>query len=256
MGRIQCGFTKIHVLSRCCFLLAVVQLAFPCVSKAQGITQDLSHGADFKFKIAASLPEFTFRIIPEPRNADEYGNAQSTVRDIEVFRGNADKPFQHLEDCDWSDMEAPSRDSDWFRAEDVNFDGYNDIYLMTHWGATGNQFGCVWLYNPATGRFDYGKEFRALPRYWLQPATKTILTFDKGGMAGLGYDANRYRVEDNRPLLIWHEHQDWDFDKRQFHCIAEERKGLAMVTSKDQWSQTGADWSSVAAPCDPGKLFP
>jgi hypothetical protein len=239
-------------------LFAVVQLAFAGVSKApaQGITQDLSHGTSFKFKIAASLPEFTFKIIPESSDADDHTKAQSTVRDIEVFRGHGDKPLQHLEDCEWGDMDAPPKDSPWFRAEDVNFDGYSDIYLLTQWGATGNQYGCVWLYNPATGRFDYSKEFSALPRYWLEPATKTILTFDNGGMTGLVHDANRYRVENNIPVLIWHEHQDWDSDKKQLHCVVEERKGAAMLTSKDQWSQSGADWSGVVAPCDPGKLFP
>ena len=124
------------------------------------------------------------------------------------------------------------------------------------WGATGNQYGCIWLYNPATGRFDYSKEFSGLPRYWLEPATKTIVTFERGGMAGLLHEANRYRVEKNVPVLIWHENQDWDSDKTQFHCVVQERKDDAMVTTKDQWSQPASDWSKTEAPCDPGKLFP
>jgi len=222
---------------------------------AQQITTDLSHGTSFQFQIAPGLPPFTFKVIPEVRESDDRGNQQSTVQGIEVYRGDSARPLQHLTGCEWSEMEPPPTGSDWFRTEDVNFDGYNDIYVMTTWGATGNQYGCVWLYNPATERFEYSKEFSELPRHWLDAASKTILTFDKGGAAGLVFDANKYKIDQNKPLLVWHEHQDWDFEKRQFHCLVEERKGTAMVTTRDDRSNPGDDWSDVTAPCDPSGLF-
>jgi hypothetical protein len=56
-------------------------------------------------------------------------------------------------------MEAPYRGSDWFRVEDMNFDGYDDVFVLTTWGATGNEAGCVWLYDPQSGRFEFSKEF-------------------------------------------------------------------------------------------------
>ena len=111
------------------------------------ITEDLSNGASFTFKFAPNLPDFTFKVIPEVRNDDEHGNAMSTVRDIEVFRGNSKQSLQHLEGCGWTDMQPP-RDSDWFTANDFNFDGYQDVYAMTIWGATGNESGCIWLFDP------------------------------------------------------------------------------------------------------------
>ena len=235
-------------------LLAVSQLGWPRVSTAQDMTQDLSGGASFTYQIASNLPLFTFKIIPELRDADRYGNAQSTVRAIEVFRVNAAKPFQRLEGCDLSAMEPPPKDNGWFLAQDVNFDGYADIFLMTWWGATGNQGGCVWLYNPATGRFGYSKEFSDLPGFTLEPEKKTILTFSNGGMAGLVYDTERFRVQDNKPILIWHEHQDWDSNTKQFECVTEERKDGRMVISRDRRSEPGTsdDWNKVIAPCDPG----
>jgi len=238
------------------FLLLVVwgfaTISSDCVAQ---VTDDLSQGETFKFRIAPGLPEFTFKVIPEVRDKDQWGNAQAVVRDIEVYRGDAKQPLQHLTDCNWSDMEPPPRDSDWVRAEDMNFDGYNDIYVMTNWGATGNQYGCVWLYNPATQRFDFSKEFSELPRFWRDPTAKTIFTFDKGGAAGLVHDANRYKVENNKPVLVWHEHQDWDFDRKQFHCVVEERRGNALATVRDEWSKPANDWSKAVAPCDPAKLF-
>lgn len=238
--------------------VACALVALCCASQlstaAQEITKDLSHGAQLKFKIAASLPEFTFEVVPEVNPADTYGNAQSTVKRIEVYRGNSEKPFQQLEGCDLGEMEAPPNGSDWFLAEDFNFDGYKDVFLMTWWGATGNQGGCIWLYNTRSGRFEYSKELSELPWRRLDPTTKTIFTFENGGAVGRVYDANRYRVEDNKPVLIWHEHQDLDDAKHQFHCTAEKLKGNKMVSTKDLWSKPTAD--PLEAPCNPGQLFP
>ena len=166
------------------------------------ITENLSHGATFKFKIAPDLPGFTFKVIPEPQAADEYGNPQTTVREVQVFRGDSRQPVQSLEDCELSDMEAPRRGSEWFRAVDMNFDGYKDIYMLTSWGATGNESGCVWLYDPDSGRFEYSKDFAELGRFTLDPATKTIVTHSNGGMAGTVFRAAKYLIEDNRPVAI------------------------------------------------------
>lgn len=102
-------------------------------SQHEPITEDLSHGATFTFKIAPNLPEFMFKIIPEPYPRDEYGNPHTTVREVQVFREGAKQPVQSLEDCELSDMEAPRSGSEWFRAIDMNFDGYKDIYMLTSW---------------------------------------------------------------------------------------------------------------------------
>jgi|GEM_PF-3209198 len=199
--------------------------------------EDLSEGATFRFEIAPKLPLFTFEIIPDVRD-DQNGFPQSTVQEIEVFKGNSDQPLQRLSGCDLDEMWPPERHADWFHTDDVNFDGYQDIYLMTNYGATGNHYGCIWLYNPATGKFDYSKEFSQLSRYWLDAASQTIRTFDRGGMAGLVYTANQYKVDGNQPILFWSEHQDWDFDKKQFHCVLQEKRNGAMVVTRDVWGDS------------------
>ena len=201
------------------------------------LMEDLSEGATFRFEIAPKLPLFTFKIIPDVRD-DQNGFPQSTVQDVEVFRGNFSHPLQRLTGCDFSEMEPPQRNGDWFHTDDLNFDGYQDIYLMTNWGATGNHYGCIWLYNPETGKFDYSKEFSQLSRYLLDPATKTIRTFDRGGMAGQVYRASQYKVARNRPVLIWSERQDCDASKKQFHCVLQERRNGVMVTTRDVWGDS------------------
>ena len=203
------------------------------------LLEDLSKGATFRFEIAGELPLFTFKIVPNLPDGDEPSSGLPTVLEIQVFRGESEKSQQSLAGCDFDGMETPPRYADWFRTDDVNFDGYQDIYLLTNWGATGNQYGCVWLYNSETGYFEYSKEFSELSRYWLDPANKTIFTFDRGGMAGMVFVAKKYLVENNRPVLIWSAQQDWDFSKEQFHCVEQERRNGEMVTTHDVMKDTG-----------------
>jgi hypothetical protein len=210
---------------------------------------DLSCGTTFTFTIGPNLPQFAFKMIPEVREAAS-GFPASPVRDIEVFQGSSTDPTQSLTGCDLRSMEPPPRaatDPPWFHAEDVNFDGFQDIYLMTSKGATGNQDVCMWLYDSATGRFEYSKEFSELERHWLDPQTKTILTFEGGGAAGTVYNLNKYAVERGHPVLIYSEIQDFDMGKKQYHCVVREQRGNAMATLRDQWSD--------ALPCDPMELM-
>jgi hypothetical protein len=220
----------------------------------ESITQDLSQGGSFAIIVGSTFPKFTFKVIPNVQPNDEFGNFQSTVRDIEVFAGDSTQPLQHLEGCEWIGMEAPPRGAEWFRVADLNFDGYQDLYVLTAWGATGNEQGCIWLYNSATRRFDYSPEFSDLGTFALDPAHKTIITWGNGGMAGAVHSANKYRVEHNLPVLIYDERQDWDVDKKQFHCVVKELRANQMVITYDEWGKT-ADHSGPT-PCEhPSRIF-
>jgi len=210
----------------------------PAPAEHQSVTQDLSYGGSFVVSVAPNLPKFTFRIIPDVQGNDQFGNAQSIVRDIEVFSGESDVPMQHLTGCEWVGMEPPPRGEDWFRTVDFNFDGYPDIYILTNWGATGNNQGCIWLYNSATRGFDYSPEFSALGTFTLDRTNKTIITWSNGGVAGGVHSAQKYKIANNRPVLVYSEKQDWDQDKKQFHCVVSELRGNAMATTHDEWGRT------------------
>jgi hypothetical protein len=220
----------------------------PAPAAHQSVTQDLSYGGSFVVSIAPNLPKFTFRIVPDVQGNDQFGNAQSIVRDIEVFSGTSEVPIQHLTGCEWAGMEPPPRGEDWFRAVDFNFDGYQDVYVLTNWGATGNNQGCIWLYNSATSRFDYSPEFSGLGTFTLDRPNKTIITWSNGGMAGGVHSADKYKVVNNRPVLVYSERQDWDQDKKQFHCIVSELRGTTMATTHDEWGKTKGN--AGPAPCE------
>jgi hypothetical protein len=226
----------------------------PSSSAHQSVTQDLSYGGSFVVSVAPKLPKVTFRIIPDVQGNDQFGNAQSIVRDIQVFSGDSTVPMQHLTGCEWIGMEPPPRGEDWFRAVDFNFDGYQDIYVLTDWGATGNNQGCIWLYNSATSRFDYSPDFSALGTFTLDPANKTIITWSNGGMAGGVHSADKYKIANNRPVLVYSERQDWDHDKKQFHCIVSELRGTAIVTTHDDWGKA-SDKAGPSACEHPSRIF-
>ena len=135
-----------------------------------------------------------------------------------------------------------------FRTVDFNFDGYQDIYVLTSWGATGNNQGCIWLYDPAAKHLDYSPEFSDLGTFTLDPMHKTIITWGNGGMAGGVHSAAKYKVESNRPVLIYDERQDWDQEKKQFHCTVKELRGHEMVTTQDEWGRTSGN--SGPGPCE------
>jgi hypothetical protein len=226
----------------------------PPAAANRSVTQDLSYAGSFIVSVAPNLPKFTFRIIPDVQPNDEFGNAQSIVRDIEVFSGDSNVLMQHLTGCEWIGMEPPPRGEDWFRAVDFNFDGYQDIYVLTDWGATGNSQGCIWLYNSATRRFDYSKEFSDLGTFTLDPAHKTIITWANGGMAGAVHSAAKYKPSGNHPMLVYSETQDWDQEKKQFHCVVTELRENQMVTTHDEWGKTG-DFEGPGACDHPRRIF-
>ncbi len=218
------------------------------------ITQDLSNGASFTFKIAPNLPEFTFKVIPDVQEPDQNGSPHSTIHDVAVFRGDAKLPLQSLEDCEWEDMEAPPRNADWFRAVDMNFDGYKDIYILTNWGATGNEQGCVWLYDRESGRFEFSKEFSELGRFEVDPKTKTITTHSNGGAAGTIFQAAKYAVQEEHLVLLLTVAQDYDFANKEYHCVVKRSRGGGnnLLNIRDVRAKAADDFDG---PCDPSDPF-
>lgn len=216
------------------------------------LTEDLAKAPTFTFQIAPSLPEFTFKVVPDLREPDPGGNAQSVVQSVLVYSPASNGPSQSLQGCGWNEMAPPPAHSDWFRAEDFNFDGYLDIYALTSWGATGNSFGCVWLFDAESSRFIYSKELSDnLCQYRLDAKSKTIFTFENGGAAGQEHSARTYLVDRGHLVLVWSEMQEWVEEKKQFHCVIKERRGKDFQVVRDAFGGP----NDSGPPCDPAALF-
>ena len=87
--------------------------------------------------------------------------------------------------------------------EDVNFDGWDDIAVMTISGAT-NAFYEFFVYEPDTDEyvrvFHAGEE--ALANYRLIPALGLVETYGKSGYAGMLHEICLYRWEGNELKLV------------------------------------------------------
>jgi hypothetical protein len=90
----------------------------------------------------------------------------------------------------------------------MNFDGYDDVFVLTTWGATGNEAGCVWLYDPQSGRFEFSKRVHQLWRIRRDEETKTLSTRGNGGMGT--FRTAKYVVEGNRPVPVISVNQDFN----------------------------------------------
>ena len=52
-------------------MLIFGQLTAIAGAQYSSVTEDISQGASFAFKIAPNLPEFTFKVIPEVREPED-----------------------------------------------------------------------------------------------------------------------------------------------------------------------------------------
>jgi len=200
------------------------------------LVADLSKGATFQFVIHRDLPAYTFRLAGD----SEF----KTIDHIEVFRNSETHSVQTLDECKME--EQPPRREKWLKAEDFNFDGYEDLAMLSAWGATGNLSYCIWLFDPVSGQFVYSHNFSDLGRYQLHPASKTITTTSVAGMAGAIHVFCTYQVVDNRPLLVEEERQSWDDEACALLKVIRKRRNGKLVVVTREHVQPDEPW-----PCQP-----
>lgn len=191
--------------------------------KPEDTVIDLRGGAVCQFKIHSNLPIYTFKLIGNPKF--------NTIDQIIITKKNHPETLQTLE----AKMDEPlPPNAKFFTTEDINFDGYNDIKMMTWRGATGNKGYDYWLFQPKERLFLQNNELSNLSNPTPHPETKTITTDSVGGMAGKIYNIGTYKFDDNGKLiLIREEKQDWVEDKGYFlKTISERKDDLMVIVSK------------------------
>jgi hypothetical protein len=150
-------------------------------------------------EIHPSLPPFVFRWVPDLSSTSSERPAH--VGRIEVSKKGNPGPPQSIEI--WSHV-GVSWVFQTFYAEDVNFDGYQDIGILSDHGAKWGRIR-YWLFDPASGRFVTNRLSRELSRLGanerrLDPGSRTItvehLTFGEAPVS------ETYRVGKNGLTLI------------------------------------------------------
>jgi len=173
------------------------------------------------------LPAYQIRLVPFDVPPT---NDQARVGQIVVTRQGDAEPIQTL------DVESESGLGiflDFFRVEDINFDGYQDIAAPIAHGAKWASFN-YWTFDPATGKFvttALTKQLRGLGwnEMTLSPRAHTIqvehLNLGRGALVG-----EIYKVENNGLRLIAVERnvtaRDGSYVPKWFKPTAKDRRDL------------------------------
>jgi len=113
------------------------------------ISTDVRGGVVCHFYINTNLPVYNFTLHADVEN--------NIINQIEITKGlEINVPVQVLDTEDM--IEPPYRDADFFKAEDVNSDGYKDISLLIWWGVTGREGYMYWVFDPSKNIFVFDKE--------------------------------------------------------------------------------------------------
>jgi len=165
------------------------QAATEPVAEDTNVVQDVRQGASFTFKIHPGLAPRTFKLIGDPES--------NTIKTIEIYVSSATRPSQVLKA---QQDEAPYRGADYFKMVDIDFDGYQDIGLLSWWGATGNEGWTFWRFDPASQQFVKAPEVSALGGPQFDSQARTIRSFSKAGWCEYTTTIYRYEQGKLRPI--------------------------------------------------------
>jgi len=91
---------------------------------------------------------------------------------------------------------APDRPF-FFGGQDINFDGWLDLFFMTEQGSA-NARARYWIYDPTADRFRPLGEF---PIFRVDPVHKGLNTYVSNGPAGLDFERRDYAFEGNNLIV-------------------------------------------------------
>lgn len=100
---------------------------------------------------------------------------------------------------------APVKPSESFflGATDINFDGFNDIFVLTSRGVA-NSYADYWIFIPSDKTFSYLGNYP----FFSVNRTKAILsTYERGGFGGMVYERTDYAFIDGRLTAVASEKQ-------------------------------------------------
>ncbi|HTW59825.1 MAG TPA: hypothetical protein VMD99_16980 [Terriglobales bacterium] len=153
---------------------------------------DLRGGMICQYRISAELPLFSFHFIGKPDNS---------LGDIEVTEEPSTTILQTIENStDWSAV-VPQLVTNVLSTVDANFDGYEDLQILSQCGGTGNCTYDFYLYDRVTGQFirnEFLSSNLCSPEFY--DDTKQITTHSHGSASDWQNDT--YQYADGRYTLI------------------------------------------------------
>jgi len=187
----------------------------------------------YKFKIHENFPIVSAKIQMEnmPNESDDsYAVASRLI----IREGN--KVLQES-DIDNSECERALDTETYLTAEDVNFDGYQDLKLLCWRGATGNEGFKYWLYDHKSGTFIYNSSLDGLSNPTPNSETQEICTHSNMGSAGMEYSNKCYKFINGKLTLVKAVTQSGTIirdGKTYFEKTTKELKNGEMITTGEE----------------------
>jgi hypothetical protein len=163
---------------------------------------DLRGGVVCHYRISPDLPIFTFHFL---------GTADNTLGNIEITEGPSTTIVQTIEGSDWGMVSSVSElEKSLLTSVDANFDGYQDLQILSNCGGTGNCSYDFFLYDPVTNTFVHN-EFLSnnLCSPQFDAKKKQITSHSNGGAAN--WNTDTYQYEDGRYTLVRQEISSRDY---------------------------------------------
>ncbi len=154
------------------------------------------------FRIDPKRPLFTFHFP---------GRADNTFGNLEITAGAGGEVIQTIENTTDPNGIAPAKAQGVLSVVDANFDGYQDLQLLSACGAKTCSYN-FYLYDPKINRFVLEKFLSGFSSPSFDPAKKQV---SQGWLLSAGDSAGEtYQYEDGgRYTLIRREVSTWDREK-------------------------------------------
>ena len=164
--------------------------------------EDIRAGMTCTFRISAKLPSFTFQFP---------GRADNTFGNLEITSGTGGGVIQTIENATDPDGIAPTKAESVLGVVDANFDGYQDLQLLSACGAKTCSYN-FYLYDPKANQFVLEKFLSGFSSPSFDSAKKQV---SQGWLLSAGDSAGEtYQYEDGgRYTLIRREVSTWDREK-------------------------------------------
>jgi hypothetical protein len=165
--------------------------------------EDLRGGMTCTFRINSKLPLFVFHFSGQPDN---------TFSNLDITEGSGTEEIQTIEDTTDPGLISPAPIQNVLATVDANFDGYQDLQLLSQCGGTGNCSYDFYLYDPKANQFVHNDFLSNLSTPSFDQAKKQVTTSSNGSASDWQNETYRYE-NDGRYTLIHREVSTWDRDK-------------------------------------------
>ncbi len=106
--------------------------------------------------------------------------------------------------------------------DDINFDGYKDIWIRDGLGILDNTPSTYWVYNQTTGRFEPDPVLQSVSNPVFDPVKKEVTTSSRC-CAGLSWNRGTYSFVNGKYILTYTFSHDYDYDDSNYAVEVETR---------------------------------